>query len=51
MLSENLVVLSCLIEFHPWLMVEDKDLVSQQLQGVKTNASSIFIVIGEAFFF
>ena len=37
-------------EFHPWLILDDvKDLVNRQLQGVKTEASLVFVVVGEAF--
>ena len=50
MLSGNLYRLGCLREFHPWLMLDDvNDLVNRHLQGVKTEASSVFAVVGEAF--
>ena len=44
------VVLGWLEEFHPWLMLDDvKDLVNRQLQRLKTEASLVFVVIGEVF--
>jgi len=45
------VVLDCLREFYPWLMFDDmKDLSNRQLQGVKAEASSVFTIVGGAFF-
>jgi len=45
-------MLGWLEEFHPWLMLDDvKDLVNHQLQGVETEASLIFIYVGEVFSF
>jgi len=44
------VILGWLGEFHLWLMLDNvKNLVNQQLQGVKIEASSDFTVVGEAF--
>jgi len=44
------VMLGYLKEFHSWLMLDDvKDLVNWQLQGVKTEVSSVFAIVGEAF--
>jgi len=44
------VMLDWLGEFHPWLIPDDvKDLVNWQLYGVKTEASLVFVVAGEAF--
>jgi len=48
--QEICVVLGWLREFLTWLMLDDmKDLVNRQLQGVKTEASSVFAVVGKVF--
>ena len=47
--SRICVMLGSLREFYLWLMLDNvKDLVNRQLQGVKTEASSVFSVVWEA---
>jgi len=47
--QEVWVVIDCLREFQPGLMLDDvEDLIDREIRGVKVVESSVFVVVGEA---